>query len=392
MTSSPLPPSSSTSTSNPLSSGSNAPSGSEKTAQNVDQNAAQDAGLSALVVYTMSNDSTRNLIEGFAARNGSLQRIAPADTRGRGDPSIAGAAQGSLAVGDDGQSLFAVNAGSNEITSFRIGANGAVSFADKVTSNGKQPVSLTVHHDLLYVVNAGSSQITGFKIAANGGLHPIPNSTQPLSGNQVGPAEISFDPNGNVLVVTEKETNKIDTYSVTNDVPSAPMAHQSAGTEPFGFAFAPHSQIMVVSDGFNGAPGDGAASSYDVTPDRAKLISSIVPDQNTAPRWLVIAQDGRVAFTSNTGSDTISAYRVDPQGHLALTTGNGISAATGKGPTDLALAPDGGFLFNINQKAHTLGVYKVSPDGGLGRLKDAPQLPNAALGLAVLPMGAAPEQ
>ncbi|MGA9945413.1 MAG: hypothetical protein WBP75_10280, partial [Candidatus Cybelea sp.] len=76
----------------------------------------------------------------------------------------------------------------------------------------------------------------------------------------------------------------------------------------------------------------------------------------------------------------------------ALTTGNGISAATGKGPTDLALAPDGGFLFNINQKAHTLGVYKVSPDGGLGRLKDAPPLPNAALGLAVLPMGAVPEQ
>ena len=340
----------------------------------------------------MSNDSTRNLVEGFAARNGNFQRIAPADTRGRGDPSIAGAVAGSLAVGDNGQLLFAVDAGSNEITSFRIDANGGVSFADKVTSNGRQPVSLTVHHDLLYVVNAGSSQITGFKINPSGRLQPIPNSTQPLSGSQVGPAEISFDPSGNVLVVTEKTTNKIDTYSINNGAPSAPMVHQSAGTEPFGFAFAPHSQIMVVSDAFNGASGDGAASSYDVTPNRASVISSIVPDQNTAPCWLVIAQDGRVAFTSNTGSDTISAYRVDPQGHLALTTVNGISAATGKGPTDLALAPDGGFLFNINLKAHTLGVYKVSTDGGLSRLKDVPRLPDAALGLAVLPMGAALEQ
>jgi hypothetical protein len=337
------------------------------------------------MVYTMSNASTRNVIEGYSSRHGTLQRIVSIDARGRGDPSIAGAVQGSIATDAGNRFLFAVDAGSNEISSFGIDNNG-LTFIGKTGSNGSQPVSLTVHDDLLYVLNAGSGTITGFRISSRGVLRPIANSTKPISGSNAGPAEISFDSSGKVLVVTEKTTNKIDTYSVTDGIPHGPTVHRSVGKTPFGFAFAPNSEVMVVADAFMGEAGSGAASSYSVTaPDTLTLISGKVGDQNTSPCWVVITADGRVSFTSNTGSDTISSYKVDAGGALALSVPNGVSARTGSGPTDLALSPDDKFLFVINLKSQTLGSFRVTANGNLGPIKDAPRLPAHSLGLVALP-------
>ena len=113
----------------------------------------------------------------------------------------------------DNRFLFVVDSGSNEITSFRV-EPGGLQFVGRVASRGEQPVSLTVHRNLLFVLNAESSSIAGFRITRNGVLRAIPNSIASLSGSGVGPAEISFDGSGQVLVVTEKATNNIDTYSV----------------------------------------------------------------------------------------------------------------------------------------------------------------------------------
>jgi 6-phosphogluconolactonase (cycloisomerase 2 family) len=335
------------------------------------------------MLYTLSNDSTHNLVFVYARRNGKLERVEAVDTRGRGDPSISGAVQGAIAT--DGRFLFAVDAGSSEITSFRV-AGGHLHFASKVSSGGTQPVSLSVHQHVLYVLNAASSSIAGFHVSANGGLTLIRNSKASLSGTNVGPAEISFDSEGRTLIVTEKNTSKIDTYSLHDGVPTGPTVHDSAGTEPFGFAFVPGEETMVVSDAFNGQVGAGAASSYSLTPPSTlTTISAAIPDHNTAPCWVVITNNERIMFTSNTGSDTISSYNVDGQGKITLTTPDGISAHTGKGPADLALGPGDRFLFVANLKSRSIGTYAVRPSGKLTRVNDAPLLPANAVGLAALP-------
>jgi 6-phosphogluconolactonase (cycloisomerase 2 family) len=250
-----------------------------------------------------------------------------------------------------------------------------------------EPVSLAVHHNLLFVLDEASSSVAGFRIASNGGLRPIPNSSAPLSGGNVGPAEISFDSSGQVLVVTEKNTNKIDTYSVADGIPTGHTVHASSGKEPFGFAFVPNSDVMVVSEAFGGAKGAGAASSYSVKPPHTlTTISKSVPDDNTAPCWVVITHDGRFAFTSNTGNATISAYSIDSMGNLTLTTKNGVSAKTGQSPTDLALGPADRSLFVVNLKSHTIGAYAIGPGGTLTRLRGARVLSASALGLVALPL------
>jgi 6-phosphogluconolactonase len=345
-----------------------------------------DARRLGTVVFVLSNAATRNEVMAFAARRGgSLKYDRSFDTGGLGDPSVAGTVQGSIATSGDGRFLFAVDAGSNEISSFRVDGD-ELQLIDRVASGGMQPVSLTVRRDLLFVLNEGSSSISGFRVGRNGKLRAIRNSMAPLSGSGVGPAQISFDGSGRVLVVTEKATNNIDTYAVANGIPTGPTVHASSGMTPFGFAFARKSETMVVSEAFGGAAGAGAASSYSLAPPAGLTpISVSVPDQNTAPCWVVITRNGALAFTSNTASATISAYAIDAQGNLTLTTPDGISAHTGMGPTDLALGPGDRFLFVLNLKSRSLGAYAVKAGGALAPTGRARRLPSSALGLAALP-------
>ncbi|MGA8662617.1 MAG: beta-propeller fold lactonase family protein [Candidatus Cybelea sp.] len=338
----------------------------------------------AVTLYTLSNGAAHNQVVSFVPRDGRLEYDQSFDTGGLGEPSIAGTVQGSIAHSDDGRFLFAVDAGSNEITSFRIDRNG-LQFVDKVASRGMEPVSLAVHGDLLFVLNEASSSISGFRITRNGALRSIQKSSAPLSGTNVGPAEISFDPGGKVLVVTEKATNDIDTYSVAKGIPTGPTVHSSSGMTPFGFAFVPGNEIMVVSEAFGGTSGAGAASSYMVAPPSTLTpISMSVPDHNTAPCWVVITRNGSFAFTSNTASATISAYAIDEMGNLTLTTPNGVSAQTGQSPTDLALGPRDTYLFVLNLKSRTIGAYAIGSGGALTTVRGAHGLPPHAMGLAAV--------
>lgn len=345
-----------------------------------------DSQLASVTLYTLSNAAAHNKVVSFVSGEGGFQRGQSYDTGGLGLPSIAGAVQGSIAIGDHNRFLFAVDPGSNQITSFRIGEDG-LQRVGTFASGGMEPVSLAVHGNLLFALNAASSTIDGFRINSNGSLHMIPNSNAPLSGSNVGPAEISFDSTGSVLVVTEKTTNNIDTYSVSNGIPTGPTVHASSGMTPFGFAFAPYSEIMVVSEAFGGASGLGAASSYSLTPPSTlSPISKSVPDHNTAPCWIVITRSG-IAFTSNTGNATISAYSLDSSGNLTLTTPNGISAQTGESPTDLALGPHDKSLFVVNLKSRTIGAYRIGAGGSLSSGRGARGLPASSLGLAAVPQG-----
>jgi 6-phosphogluconolactonase len=137
------------------------------------------------VVYSMTNNPDGNaIIEFNRAVDGTLTYAGEYATGGLGT------GPGLLVPGDPlgsqnalirkHQWLFAVNAGSDEISVFRIRRQG-LTLVDKVSSGGDYPVSLTAHEDLLYVVNAGGDgSITGFTIGPHGKLTPLPGSTRSL--------------------------------------------------------------------------------------------------------------------------------------------------------------------------------------------------------------------
>lgn len=162
-------------------------------------------------IYTMDNAAGSNRVFAFQREeNGGLLQQGSFVTGGSG--SGAGlSSQGSVVLSRDGAAgYFVCNACSSEISVMAITRQG-LQLADKVSSGGLMPVSLALHYNLLCVLNAGDKDnITAF-IFADEKLLALPNSTRTLSGDNTGPAQISFTPDGDQLVVTERLTNLIHT-------------------------------------------------------------------------------------------------------------------------------------------------------------------------------------
>ena len=337
-------------------------------------------------VFTMGNDRGGNEVLAFLRGNdGRLQFAGAFATGGRGSSNGLGS-QGALVLSKDGGLLFAVDAGSNQISSFAVHGT-TLRLVGHVSSGGTLPISLTVHDDLLYVLNAGGEgNITAFIVGEGGALAPRSGSTRPLSGNATGPAQIEFTPDGEHLVVAEKATDRLDVYQVGRDGRAeGPVVQVSSGRTPFGFAFGRHG-LLVVSEAFGGAAGAGAVSSYAPLEDDDALrpISRSVPDHQSAPCWVVITRNGRIAFTSNTGSDSISAYGIDRDGRLTLLDRDGIAGRTGTGsaPIDLALSTGSRFLYALDSGTAAISAFRVRPGGDLEPVPGASGLPPAAVGLA----------
>jgi len=276
----------------------------------------------ATTVYTQTNSASGNQIQVYrTGADGSLELTATVATGGLGTDGGLGN-QGALALSKNGRWLFAVNPGSNEVSAFAVTEQGLV-LADKASSGGTQPVSVTVHDNTIYVLNSGGSgNISGLRLSGNGHLQRIANSTRPLSSATAGAAEIAFDREGETLVVTEKATGKLSVYRVEEERVRGPVVFASNGQTPFGFAFDRHNNLLV-SEAFGGAAGASAISSYDLDDEPLALssISASVPAHQTAACWVVLARHGRFAYVTNTGSGTVSGFAVDRHG--ALTPLNG---------------------------------------------------------------------
>src|SRR5438132_218855 len=100
---------------------------------------ASAASAAPGAVYTSTNAPTGNAVLVFdRAASGSL---APAGSFATGGTGTGGGLgnQGAVALSDDHRLLFAVNAGSNQVTSFEVTPHG-LRRADLVASGGVEPV------------------------------------------------------------------------------------------------------------------------------------------------------------------------------------------------------------------------------------------------------------
>ncbi|HEU4451375.1 MAG TPA: beta-propeller fold lactonase family protein [Gaiellaceae bacterium] len=334
-------------------------------------------------VYTLTNSAGGNAVAVFErARDGSLTPAGSVSTGGDGAGAGLGS-QGALVL-DRGR-LLAVNAGSDTISLLRVRGHRSVRLVDTAASGGVRPISVTVHGKLVYVLNAGGAatpaNVHGF-VARRGELVPLPGSARPLSTAAPDPAQIEFSPNGRHLVVTEKATNTIVTYRVTLGYAGAPTAQPSAGETPFGFAFDRRGRL-VVSEAFGGAPDASVLSSYALARDGTVTpITPNVATTETAACWVVVTKNSRYAYTTNTGSNSISGYRIGKDGGLTLLDADGKTATTGAGPLDLALSKGSRFLYSLNSGVSEVQGFAVGGDGSLEPLGSAGGLPAGTVGLA----------
>ena len=325
-------------------------------------------------VFTLSNSTAGNAVLVYdRAADGSLTPAGSYATGGTGTGGGLGS-QGAVVLSANGHRLFAVNAGSNSVTEFRVNGD-RLTWIATAPSGGTMPISVAYRRHVLYVVNAGAGgSIAGFRVHGHS-LSPL--VTRPLGAGSAGPAQVSFTPDGSALVATEKASSTIDTYPLDGSgIAGAAVSTPSAGATPFGFDFS--GGHLLVSE------ASGSASSYAVGPTGATVISGAVTTHQAAPCWLVATRDGRYAYTANGGSGTISGFAVSSAGALSLLEASGVSASLGAGshPLDEALSGDGQFLYNLTDGLHRISGFRIGDDGSLSAAGSLPGLPAGAAGIA----------
>jgi 6-phosphogluconolactonase (cycloisomerase 2 family) len=87
-------------------------------------------------------------------------------------------------------------------------------------------------------------------------------------------------------------------------------------------------------------------------------------------------------YVSNTGSNTLSGYRLDEDGTPSLVGTTGVVARTDPGPIDMATAGGGRFLYAQTGQGGSVHAYRVNGDGSLAEIDKATGLPVGMEGIA----------
>jgi 6-phosphogluconolactonase len=342
-------------------------------ARSESQTSKSDAGA----VFAMTNDADNNEIVTYKRNtDGSLAEGRKFSTGGRGSGGVTDplGSQGSLVLNSDGTILMAVNSGSGEVSVFRVSGSSLL-LVGKTPSLGSEPVAVAARGNLVYVLNAGgTADVVGFRLGGNGTLHPISGATFYLSSGSPGAASLAFSPDGQFLLVTEKINNVIDTFHVQIGGTLGPIVvTPSAGPGAFSVAFAPNGAALVSETGATGATNASAISSYAVAANGTlSSISASVPTLGAATCWQAVTPDGKFAYTSNSGTGTISGFAIGATGSLTPVAETIVGTnPTGSINLDVAISSDGKYLYTLNSGTGTVSVFGINADGTLNNLGDA---------------------
>ena len=338
-------------------------------------------------VYTMTNALDGNEIAAFARfSNGKLRRIGSFATGGLGSTEFDGGegldpliSADSIIVSEDHSLLFAVNAGSDSITSFRINRNFSLTRVHTVSSGGVGPNSLAMSGSRLFVSNIDrdglalgdpetprgepndEGNVQGFWVFPSGYMLRLSGSTINLDNR---PADIGFSANGQNLIITSitagsaalpgpNAANSVSVYGVRGNGRVTGMVGSATGTQvgnedgrnlgsaiDFDTTIIGDREFVVVTEAreFNaaGAPPilpalqAGSVSVYELNRDGSLTSTEddfALGDPAASPFeqasqlttcWIDFGRDGRTFYVSNAINATISSFRLNSDGTLRL--------------------------------------------------------------------------
>jgi len=318
-------------------------------------------------VYTLTNAVDGNSVIAFRRdADGGLTRIGTFPTGGRGvggtvDPLVS---QFAVVLSERHDALFAVNAGSNEVSSFRVEQDGRLSLASRAPSGGERPVSIAVHDGLLYVLNTNDNTLVGFRVAPGAGLVPLAHSRRALASGADGAAAVRFTPDGRQLVVSERVSNRLEVFRVgRNGRLSEPVVTQASGGASFGFDITSHNQALV-------SETQGSVTSYALSGSGALApITSSISTGGVAPCWVIITSDGKFAYATNTGTSSIAEFAVAANGTLTSLSDAPLAVTAGSIPLDLDQV-GGRLLYTLETGKGAIAAFAIGLDGRLTALAD----------------------
>jgi len=317
------------------------------------------------------------------ATNGVLPFVsAQADSLGSSD---------SLILSENNKCLFAVNAGANSITSFRVRDDG-LRIASIVDSRGVFPNSLALSKRVLYVLNNGDQgNIAGYRVGKRCSLSPLTDDNSdivdltgisesfpiPAPGETITtPSHISFSPDGEHLALAVKGLDgaAFDDDGNLLSLPDGSMAifpvsdrDSSLGEPtitrfdfaggaggPFSFQFADDDTVIVTH------ANSTSIGAYTLNDDDTLSLNEggLIPVDSFATCWLDMkkGEDGNDTFVY------ASSFGIPSRVKEIVGLGSGIP------PTDGLIS---GFRINDDGSLDDLNTHTSYPDPSVLLGKDA---------------------
>jgi Lactonase, 7-bladed beta-propeller len=322
----------------------------------------------APAVFVQTDNPAGNTIVAYARTPaGGLQQAGTYPTGGNGGATNGSvvdhlSSQGSLAYDRPAGLLYAVNAGSNTITVFRVRGDSLIR-TQVIGSGGQFPVSITAHGSQVFVLNAwDGASVAGF-LQIGGYLIAVPSWTRNLglgtSSSTVftgTPGEIGFTPGGSHLVVTTKNAaNSVDVFPDGLLGPSAePTVTSLPGTIPFGFTFDQYGHLALTETGIDTV----ATFAIDAGGSLTQLGSAATGQAATC--WIAAAPQGTL-YASNAGSATESTLTTQPDGTITQLG----TTPTDAGTVDATVSADGQYLYVQAGGPGDVDAYRIGPGGSL---------------------------
>lgn len=356
-------------------------------------------------VYVETNTAPVNYVIAFdRAHDGTLSNPVRYATLGAGNPAGNPPlgiphldSSGSIALSDNGRFLFAVNAGDNTLTSFRVTGQG-LELADIIPTFGTRPVSVTSYKHLVYVLNSvpTDASISGYQVDGDGGLTPIPGSHQPTTQPNGGlPAQVQFDESGNFVVVSERLAGAhgvLDTYAIRRDgAAGPPVGHPSSDDGPYAIAFTNRDLMIVANehfpDVFTGGPILSSVSSYAFGSNSGSVNAVDTKLANAGGAcWEVITNDNKFVFVTSPFTQNVSSFGIDKKtGKLIPVNGTSIVATTSGAALDEALSGDSKYLYVLDSAGFATSAideFKINTDGTITQIGTSSSFEGSAVGAA----------
>ena len=300
-----------------------------------------------------------------------------------------------------GKFLYVANGGTNGVSGYSIdGTSGVLTpVSGSPFAGGGSPRGIALHPTgkFVYTADRSSNSVSGFAInTTTGVLTAVPGSpfTIPAEGEeQPGPQQLTIDPSGRFLYVSDHLTGDISAFTINGTsgaltaISGSPFTDQpddlGPNIQPFALAVTPDGKFLYVTNhgqdtlsvfSINAATGaltPAAGSPFDIT------VGEDDEECGSEPYGLAIAGSGRFLYVADNGCDTVSAFTIDSStGAPTEISGSPYSVIAGDcfaGVNDATVDYTGRFLYVADNGCGAVTGFSIdNSTGALTELTSSP--------------------
>jgi len=288
-----------------------------------------------------------------------------------------------VAISPNGQDLYVANENQGTVSTYSIGAGGAltemgapVASGNTTATTDSEPYGIAVSPNglNLYVANYLSGTVSTFSVGAGGAL--IQQGTGISSGSS-GPSWVAVAPDGENLYVTNYDAGTVSTFSIGAGGALTPEGSpvntgSGDGSSPENLVISPDGEYLYVSNHADGTVstffiGAGGALTLQGTP----VFSG--SGAGSGPQGLAMSPGGENLYVANEADDTVSSFSVGAGGALTAQASTSPISGTADSskPFGIAVSPAGSELYVASFALGAVSAFSVGSGGALA-LQGAP--------------------